>query len=106
MSVSMFKPDSSGGGGGGGGSLQWFEQDISPLPSIDTAGNRIFGYQNAGGQSLGASIKVPQGFNAGSPIKLYLPFYSPDSSGTALLQTVATLVRPGTTVFSATTNQR
>ncbi len=35
-----------------------------------------------------------------------MSFYSPDSSGDVLLQSVATLIRVGTDLISSTTNQR
>lgn len=94
------------GSGGGGGSLQWVESDNAPTPSIDSVGNRIFSFQSALSQVLYTSVKVPQAYVSGSPIKLYLPFYSPDSSGNALLQTVSTLIRPATDAYNSTTNQR
>jgi hypothetical protein len=94
------------GGGGGGGSLRWISKDNAPIPSVDSYGNEIQSFTLGLGQQLYTLVKVPHGYTAGSQVKLYLPFYSPDSSGTALLQTVATLIRPGTTVISSTTNQR
>jgi hypothetical protein len=97
---------SSIGGGGGGGSLQWFEGENSPTPSLDSVNNRVYAFQAGLAQKLFTSVKVPQGYTAGSQIKLYMPYYSPDSSGNVLLQTVATLIRNTVTVFSATTNQR
>jgi hypothetical protein len=94
------------GGGGGGGSLQWYEGENAPTGALDAANNRVYAFVSGLSQKLFTSIKVPHGYVAGSQIKLYLPFYSPDSSNTALLTTVATLIRSATTVFSATTNQR
>lgn len=94
------------GGGGGGGSLRWVEGANAPTPGVDTAFNEIYQFQSGLSQTLYTLIKVPKGYTAGSAVKLYLPFYSPDSSGTAQLQTVATLLRPGTSTFSSTTNQR
>lgn len=94
------------GSGGGGGALNWIEDDIAPTPSVDAAHVRIFSFQSGLAQQLYAVVKVPNSYVAGKQIKMILPFYSPDSSGNALLQTVATLIRPGTDTFSSTTNQR
>jgi hypothetical protein len=94
------------GAGGGGGSLQWIEGDNAPVPSVDSLGNRLYAFTLALGQTLYAAIKVPHSYTAGSPIKLYCPWYSPDSSGNVQFQTVTTLIRPGTSTVSSTTNQR
>lgn len=96
----------SANSGGGGGSLQWIEDGNSPTPGLDAAENRIYNFDNGAGQLLYAAIKVPKSYSVGDQIFLLLPFYSPDSSGTALMQTVSTLIRPGTDTFSSTTNQR
>lgn len=95
-----------GGGGGGGGITDWIEGDNSPAPTTDTMGNRVYAYSAGLAQVLSASLLVPSTYTAGSPIKLKMPFYQPDSSGTVLFQTVATLIRPGTTAYNSTTNQR
>lgn len=95
------------GGGGGGGSLQWIEGSNAPVPSVDAASNRVFAFSQGLGQVLTTVVKVPHQFAGGTQIKLRLTFYSAaSSSGTALLQSISTLVRPGTDVFSSTTNQR
>ena len=57
-------------------------------------------------QELYASIKVPQSYNAGAAIKVYVSAYSPSSSNTQLLQAQSTLIRPASTAFDSTTNQR
>lgn len=104
--------DGSGGssyldaaGGGGGGSLEWVESTNAPTPSIDN-NNQVYAFQSGLGQVLYALIKVPSSYAVGKPIKLKLDFYSPDSSGTALIQSVATLIRQGTDTMSSTANQR
>jgi hypothetical protein len=94
------------GGGGGGGSLQWVENTNSPTPQINSVAMRVYAFQQGMGQSLYAMIKVPSSYSGGSQIKLRLDFYSPDSSGNVLMQTIATLIRPGSDTFSSTTNQR
>lgn len=96
---------SGGAGGGGGGSLQWIEQGNSPTPNVE---NFVQNYLFASGlgQELYALVKVSEYYSPGRQIKMVGSFYSPDSSGTALLQTVATLIRPATDAITSTTNQR
>ena len=92
-------------GGGGGGSLQWIEGPNAPLTTIDSTNNRVFQFQSGQGQKLYALIKVPHQYG-GNQIKMYLSFYSPDTSGNVLLQTQSTLVRPNSDTFNISTNQR
>lgn len=96
---------SGGAGGGGGGSLQWIEQGNSPTPNVE---NLVQNYLFASGlgQELYALVKVSEYYSPGRQIKMVGSFYSPDSSGTALLQTVATLIRPATDAITSTANQR
>ena len=96
---------SGGGSGGGGGSLDWVEDENSPLPTTEFQQN-VYNYPAADTQKLFSMVKVPSGYTAGNPIVLKIPFFSPDNSGTGLLQAVATLIRPGTTALDSTTNQR
>lgn len=94
-----------GSGGGGGGSLEWTEGANAPIPSVENfVQNYLFSSGNA--QELYAAVKVPQSYSPGRQIRLRTNFYSPDSSGTALLQTVATLIRSGTDAITSTANQR
>lgn len=93
------------GGGGGGGSLLWVEDTDSPTPIIEF-NNRVYAFASGLSQKLYALIKVPNSYSAGTQIKMRMNFYSPDSSGTALVQTVATLIRSGTDAISSTANQR
>jgi len=95
-------------GGGGGGSLEWLEYTDAPTPDVENSGIpfRIYRFQSGLAQALYASIKVPTTYVAGSPIKLKTEFYSSDSAGTALIQTLSTLIRQGTDPVSFVTNQR
>lgn len=95
----------AGGGGGGGGSLMWVEDADAPLTEV-ASNLRCYCFQNAITQQLYALVRVPASYSAGGPIKVLLTWYSPDSSGTALIRAQATLLRPGTDAVSATTNQR
>lgn len=90
-------------GGGGGGSLLWSEISNPPTPVFEN-GMMVYAFQV--GQTLNCVVRVPSGYIAGNPVKLRLPFYDPDSSGTVLLQTVATLIRTGVDAVTSTTNQR
>ncbi len=92
-------------GGGGGGSLQWVEDTDSPVPVV-TSGVRFYNFEAALTQPLWALIKVPTGYIAGTQIFLKTFTLSPDSSGSVLISSVATLIRAGITVMTATTNQR
>jgi len=94
-------------GGGGGGSLQWLEADISPLPAIENQ-MRVYLYSAASSplQYLDAAIRIPTRYQMGKQIQLRMPFYSPDSSGNVLLQTISYLIRSGTDPVSSTTNSR
>lgn len=93
-------------GGGGGGSLQWNEGANAPAYQIGTTTNTLqYLFTSGLGQSLYTSIKVPHRYG-GTQIKLRIEVHSPDSSGTALMQSVATLVRSGVDTYTSTTNQR
>lgn len=83
------------GSGGAAGSLMWIEDANTALPALES-NIRVYQFQSGAGQSLYALIKVPAGYIVGSPVKLKLNWVSPDSSGTALVRSEATLIRPGT----------
>lgn len=97
------------GGGGGGGSLQWVEDStVGPVAVASIENNmEVYAFVNAAddGSNLMTMIKVPSSYKPGAPIKMLLDFYSPDSTGNALMQTLATLIRQGTDPMSDTTNQ-
>lgn len=92
-------------GSGGGSSLIWIEDDTAPTSSINS---HIFTYEfvSAGSQNLYAIIRVPNSYTAGNQINARFTFYSPDSTGTALMSTTATLIRTGIDAYTTTTNQR
>src|ERR1700747_1318713 len=93
-------------GGGGGGSMIWIETPGSPIASTDSVGNRIYLFTSGLAQTLNTVVKVPSAYAGGNQFKINVLMYSPDSSGTVLLQTVSTLNRTGTDAFTSTTNQR
>lgn len=93
------------GGGGGGGSLIWVEAASSPIPDTENSA-RVYLYQSGLSQDLFTYIKVPTSYLAGRAIVLKLPYYSPDVAGNVLLSAQSTLLRPASTAFTSTTNQR
>lgn len=93
------------GAGGGGGSLRWVEDANAPIPTVENNQQTYF-YTAGDSQVLYALVRVPSTYSAGSQIKLKMPFYSPDASGTVLLQTISTLIKPAVTAINSTTNQR
>ncbi len=97
-----------GGGGGGGGGITWQEiSGTAPTPKEEYGiRSYSFGGQQTVVQDLYTTVVVPQSYVAGTQIFLYVSAYSPSSSNTQLFKAVATLIRPGTTAFDATTNQR
>lgn len=92
------------GGGGGGSSLFWLENAEAPTTVIV---NNMLHYDFAAtmGQSLYAQITVPTSYTAGQQITLKIKFYSADTTGNALMQSVSTLIRDSDLV-TTTTNQR
>ena len=97
---------SSGSGGGAGGLTIYWNLD-SDAPLVSMQNNAMVADFAAGlAQRMIASFKVPNGYQAGSPINLRSVFFSADTSGNVLFQTVATLLRTGTDLVSSTANQR
>jgi hypothetical protein len=93
------------GGGGGAGSLIWVEAAASPVPDIENSA-QVYLYQATLSQDLFTYIRVPTSYLAGRQIVVKLPYYSPDTSGNVLLLAESTLLRPGSTAFTSTANQR
>lgn len=96
------------GGAGGGSSIQWIPDDDGGNAPIEAVENdqKVWQFETGLAQKLYALVKVPSSYNAGSQINLKIGLYSPSSSNTILLQSVATLIRANTDAFSSTTNQR
>jgi len=95
----------AGAAGGGGGAIRWIEDALAPIPSIENQA-QVYLYEAGLTQNLYADIRVPNGYVAGGAINLRLPYYSPNTSGTALIRTQATLIRMGISAITSTTNQR
>jgi len=95
-----------GSGAGGGGALKWLESMASALPTIESNVESYLFEPDAVDQAVYGLFRVPQGYTAGGQIRLRTTAYSPDTTGTMLLQSVSTLIRTGTDAISSTTNQR
>jgi hypothetical protein len=93
------------GGGGGGGSIEWLEDSNAPIAASENF-IRVYRYEAGLSQALYAFVKVPESYKTGNQLKLYTSFYSNDTSGTAIIRSVSTLIRPGTDLITSTTNQR
>jgi len=93
------------GGGGGGGALQWIEAALAPIASVENEA-QVYNFEAAGTQYLYADIRVPTTYLAGRQIKMKMTYYTPDTSGTALLTALATLIITGTDAIDSVTNQR
>jgi hypothetical protein len=92
------------GSGGGGSSIKWEEDGQAPVRILEN-GVGCYVFPDAIDQYLYTAIRVPTSYAAGRQIFLKILVYDIGASGTGLLQTLATLVRPGTDAISATTNQ-
>lgn len=95
----------SSGSSGSGIVLNWFEDANSPaLNTINRM--QVYSFNAAEAQELYSEFTVPTDYVVGSQINYKAKFYSADTSGNVLLQTVATLIRKETDAVSSTTNQR
>jgi hypothetical protein len=92
-------------GGGGGGSLVWIEDANAPIATVENK-IRVYQFQSALAQTIHAVVKVPDSYVAGSQILLRTFWYSNDTSGTALIQSISTLIRAGVDAITSTANQR
>lgn len=102
----MFTPGGgSGSGGGGGGSILWSEQDNAPVKVVENNFD-VYLYEIGLGQQLYTALRVPSSYTAGSPLKLLIEIYSPDTSGDILISSQSTLIRAEVDEMSSTTNQR
>lgn len=101
---SFWIPFSGGSPTSGSGALFWL-QDVSSAVYQTNNSRPTFLFGAGLGQQLFADLKVPLSYVAGQPISMNLPFYSAGTSGTALLQTISTLIRMGTDLITSTTNQ-
>lgn len=94
------------GGGGAGGGLRWNPVSGSAPVESEENGERVYLFGLGGSQRMAVFLKIPNSYAAGSPIKMKLAQYSPDTSGTGLLTTTAYLVKEGADEVSSTTNAK
>jgi hypothetical protein len=95
----------SGSGGGGGGSLRFIEGANSPVKTFENE-IEIYEYEPALSQALYVSVRVPQSYVTGSPVNLRILWTCAATSGDALINAVATLIRSEVDEITSTTNQR
>lgn len=101
----LFQTNSGSGSGGAGSALIWSEQGNAPLKAPENNFDVYF-YQNGLSQELYSAIRIPSSYTPGSPIKLLVEIYSPDTSGNILLRSQSTLIRAEVDEVTSTTNQR
>lgn len=94
------------GGAGGGAGFQWKTISGTAPDIAELYGEMVNPFGAGLAQEMYATIKVPQGYSAGTQILVYVTGFSASSSNTILFQGQSTLVRPGTDAFDSTTNQR
>ena len=82
----------SGGGGGGGGANWQGVAGASPVENNELD-ERAFQFQSGAAQALALWVKVPSSYLPGSPMKMKVVHYTPDSAGDFLFQTTTTLIR-------------
>jgi hypothetical protein len=92
------------GGGGGGGSLRFIEAANSPIKTFENE-IEVYEFTPGEGQSLYLSLRVPAGYTAGSPLRLNILWTCASTSGDALINSVATLIRSEVDEITSTTNQ-
>lgn len=93
------------GGGGGGGSLRFIEGANSPVKTFENEID-VYEYEPGMGQALYLAVRVPQSYSPGSPINLRILWTCAATSGDALINAVATLIRSEVDEITSTTNQR
>jgi hypothetical protein len=92
-------------GGGSGGALRFIEGANAPVKTFENE-IEVYEYEPGLGQALYLSVRVPQSYAAGSPINLRVLWTCAATSGDALLNAVATLIRSEVDEITSTTNQR
>lgn len=93
------------GSGGGGGSIQWIEDADAPIAAVENKA-RVYLFESSLGQQLHTVFRIPASYQAGTQISMRALWYSDGTANDVLMQTVATLIRPGTDAITSTTNQR
>jgi hypothetical protein len=93
------------GSGGGAGSIRFIEGANSPIRTQES-GFEYYEYEPGLGQQLTVLLPVPSGYVAGKPIKVKIKWACASTSGDALINAVATLIRAEVDAYTSTTNQR
>lgn len=104
----MWKKNSVGvesalGAGGGGGGLVWVAGGNAPLVEF-THGCNQYMYENGLAQEQWMSFALEDTYVTGTEISIKIPFQINDTTGTALVQTIAYLIRPDTDTMGSLTN--
>ena len=110
--VTILTPDAGtgrwiaiGGGAGGGSVIKWNENGPN-APVRDIENNiDVYLFQDVLAQEVYAGLKVPESYEAGSQIKMFVSSFSPSSSNTQLFSALTTLIRKGADPVTDTTNQ-
>lgn len=89
--------------GGGGGSLDWVQDGNSPIEEV-VSGRKVHKFTPGEEQVIYTTFTVPDTYQPGMPIRLHLPFFTPDVTGDVLFEATATLIKPGEDITD-TTNQ-
>lgn len=89
--------------GGGGGSLEWVQDGNAPVEAIES-NRKVHKFTPGEEQVIYTTFPVPDTYQAGMPIRLHLPFFTPDVTGDVLFEATATLIKAGEAVTS-TANQ-
>jgi len=76
----------------------------APLEDFEN-GEKIYEFQNNVTQFLVAFIKVPEGYVAGTQIKLYIGYYTSSTTNNVFLVTDTYLIRESTDAVTSTTNK-
>lgn len=86
--------------------ITWFT-DEADAPLQETENNfNVYRFMAATTQNIRSAIKVPQDYQSGDQILLYIGEYSPSNSNTILLSAQTTLIRKNQDAITSTTNQR
>lgn len=83
----------------------WNEDIDSPIPSIEN-NQRVYLFGSGLAQKLYCTVQVPNSYIAGCRIRLFVPLYTPDTSGTNLINSTAYLIRDGVDAMTSTTNSQ
>lgn len=90
-----------GSAAGGGGGANWRGDALED----EEFSEKVWKYEQSGGQTLTLYVKVPQGYSAGDQIRLFLAFYSPSTANQFRMDVTTSLVREANDAIDSSTNQ-